>query len=53
MRETRTYGSEGGEIGSTDLPYPYPSQGGTAGLRRFQKSIESRVWTPVLVVLIL
>ena len=23
MRENRTYGSEGGEIGSTDLPYPY------------------------------
>ena len=23
MREIRTYGSEGGKIGSTDLPYPY------------------------------
>ena len=23
MRENRTSGSEGGEIGSTDLPYPY------------------------------
>lgn len=24
MRENRTYGSEGGESGSTGLPYPYP-----------------------------
>lgn len=23
MRENRTYGSEGGESGSTGLPYPY------------------------------
>jgi hypothetical protein len=25
MRETRTYGSEGGESGLTGLPYPYPA----------------------------
>ena len=25
MRENRPYGSEGGESGSTGLPYPYPS----------------------------
>ena len=25
MRENRTHGSEGGESGSTGLPYPYPS----------------------------
>ena len=25
MRENRTYGSEGGESGSTGLPYPYPA----------------------------
>ena len=24
MRENRPYGSEGGESGSTGLPYPYP-----------------------------
>ena len=24
MRENRTHGSEGGESGSTGLPYPYP-----------------------------
>ena len=29
MRENRTYGSEGGEPGSTGLPYPYQ----TGGLR--------------------
>jgi hypothetical protein len=23
MRENRTYGSEGGETGTTGLPYPY------------------------------
>jgi hypothetical protein len=23
MRETRSYGSEGGESGTTGLPYPY------------------------------
>ena len=27
MRENRTYGSEGGESGSTGLPYPYLSIG--------------------------
>ena len=25
MRENRPYGSEGGESGSTGLPYPYPN----------------------------
>ena len=25
MRENRTYGSEGGETGTTGLPYPYPA----------------------------
>jgi hypothetical protein len=32
MRENRPYGSEGGESGSTGLPYPYPCLGadGTA-----------------------
>jgi hypothetical protein len=24
VRENRTHGSEGGESGSTGLPYPYP-----------------------------
>jgi hypothetical protein len=29
MRENRPYGSEGGESGSTGLPYPYPKQPGS------------------------
>ena len=29
MRETRPYGSEGGESGSTGLPYPYRVADGT------------------------
>ena len=28
MRENRPYGSEGGESGSTGLPYPYRATGG-------------------------
>ena len=30
MRENRPYGSEGGESGSTGLPYPYRATGGYA-----------------------
>jgi len=30
MRENRPYGSEGGESGSTGLPYPYRRQVATA-----------------------
>ena len=29
MRENRPYGLEGGESGSTGLPYPYPKQPGS------------------------
>ena len=28
MRENRSYGLEGGESGSTGLPYPYRAKGG-------------------------
>ena len=35
MRENRPYGSEGGESGSTGLPYPYPWEAATvAGMLR-------------------
>jgi hypothetical protein len=34
MRENRTYGSEGGESGSTGLPYPYNAAAGFAAIDR-------------------
>jgi hypothetical protein len=36
MRENRPYGSEGGESGSTGLPYPYP-WGSSNSIRLNQK----------------
>jgi hypothetical protein len=35
MRETRSYGSEGGESGTTGLPYPYQHAAPIRGFRIF------------------
>ncbi len=47
MRENRSYGLEGGESGSTGLPYPYRRQVATAtggyGDRRLENSWKSRL----------
>ena len=43
MRENRPYGSEGGESGSTGLPYPYRLATGGYGDRWLENSWKSRL----------
>ena len=43
MRENRPYGSEGGESGSTGLPYPYRLGSGWLDLARYFRNTSPKM----------